>query len=86
MITDFRNIPFERLLSCEWVIITHLINGYLMSGDDMYRSDLKQLKQIKCGGSIGYKLNGRFRSMTWIKLNRKPVIKVMVKKYEIMPF
>jgi hypothetical protein len=57
-----------------------------MSGDDMYRSDLKQLKKIKCGGSIGYKLNGRFRSMTWIKLNRKPVIKVMVKKYEIMPF
>ncbi len=86
MITSISDIPFDRLLSCEWLIITHKIEGYLMSGDEVYRHDYKQLKQIKCGGSIGYKLNGRFRSMSWIILNRKPTIKIMVKRYEILPF
>jgi len=85
MITSLNDIPFDKVMSCEWVIITHKINQYKFQNNECFKGN-KQLKLIKCGGSIGYKLNGKFRSLTWIKANRKPVIEVMVCNVKYYPF
>lgn len=85
MITRLNDIPFERLISCEWLIITHKLNDYFFQNDECFKSG-KRLKLIKCGGSVGYKINGKFRSLTWLKHNRKPHIEVWVDKVELTPF
>ncbi len=85
MLTAISDIPMNRLMSCEWVIITHQLGNYLFENDRCF-SPNKELCLIKCGGSVGYKLNGKFRSLTWLKYNRKPIIKVMIGKYELIPF
>lgn len=85
MITSLHDIPFERLISCEWIIITHKLEDYLFQNDECFRGN-KRLKLIKSGGSIGYKINRKFRSLTWIKQNRKPHIQVMCDKLELTPF
>jgi hypothetical protein len=85
MIAALKDIPFDKVMSCEWVIITHKIDQYKFQKNDCFKYS-KQLKLIKCGGSVGYKLNGKFRSLTWIKANRKPTIEVMVRNVEYYPF
>ena len=85
MITTLNDIPFERLINCEWIIITHKLGDYLFQNDECFKQE-KRIKLIKCGGSIGYKINGKFRSLTWLKQNRKPHIKVMCDKIELTPF
>lgn len=85
MITRLNDIPFDKLISCEWVIITHQLGDYLFQNDECFK-DNRRIKLIKCGGSIGYKINGKFRSLTWLKQNRKPHIQVMCDKLELTPF
>jgi hypothetical protein len=85
MITGLNNIPFERLMSYEWVIITHQFGEYMFQNNECFKNG-KRLKLIKCGGSIGYKINGKFRSLTWLIANRKPIIKVFIKNVELLPF
>lgn len=78
MIARLNDIPFERLLSCEWIIITHKYDRYYFENNRCFLTH-KELKQIKCGGSIGYKINGKFRSISWLKQNRKLYIEVWCK-------
>lgn len=85
MISRLHDIPFKRLISCEWVIITHKFGDYLFQNDECFKGN-KRVKLIKCGGSVGYKINDKFRSLTWLKQNRKPHIKVMCDKLELTPF
>ena len=85
MITRLNDIPFEKLISCEWVIITHKLNGYFFQNDECFNGN-RRLKLFKCGGSVGYKINGKFRSPTWLKQNRKPHIEVWLDKVELIPF
>ena len=86
MITRLNDIPSERITDCEFIIITHRIGDYFMSGDDCFRFDGKQLKMIRCGNSNGYKLNGLFRSMTWIKYHRRLSIDIWLRHFELLPF
>ena len=85
MLTSLRDIPFERLISCEWIIITHQLGDYLFQNDECFKGG-RRIKLIKCGGSIGYKINGKFRSLTWLKQNRTPHIEVWCKNIQLIPF
>ena len=85
MKSRLNDIPFERLLSCEWIIITHKYDRYYFENNRCFLPN-KELKLIKCGGSIGYKINGKFRSLTWIKQNRKPHIAVWCNNIQLIPF
>ena len=85
MMTRLYDIPFDRLLSCEWVIITHKLDRYFFENNRCFLPH-KELKPIKCGGSIGYKINGKFRSLTWLKQNRKPHIEVWCRNIQLIPF
>lgn len=85
MITRLHDIPTEQIMSCNWIIITHRLGDYLFQNDECFKSG-KRISKIKSGGSIGYKINGRFRSLTWIKANRKLHFKVMCEDLELLPF
>ena len=85
MIVGINDIPFDKIISCEWVIITHKLGDYLFQNDECFKGK-KRIKLIKCGGSIGYKINGKFRSLTWIRLNMKPHIEVFAENIELLPF
>lgn len=65
--------------------MTHRIGNYLFSNLDCYKGG-KRLKIIRCGGSNGYKLDGRFRSLNWINEKKKPIIEVYFCKLETAPF
>lgn len=84
MIARINDLPFE-IIDCEFIIITHKLGDYLFSGDDCYKNN-RQLSMIRCGNSNGYKINGLFKSLTWLKHNRKRHIEVLVKDYTLMPF
>jgi hypothetical protein len=85
MITRVLDIPSDKIMTCNWVIITHKLGDYLFSNNDCYKKG-KQICLIKCGGSIGYKINGKFRSLTWIAKNKKPCIEVYASNIELLPF
>lgn len=84
MIATLKNIPFERVLKCEFIVITHKLDGYLFSGNECYKpigTRLKRLKMIRSGNSNGYKLNGKFRSLTWCNGRKSNHVDVFV-EYE----
>ena len=85
MITRLSDIPKDRIMSCKWIIITHRLGDYLFENEDCFKGR-KRISKIKSGGSIGYKINGRFRSLTWIKAHRKPHFDVMCEDVEFLPF
>lgn len=85
MISRLNDIPFDRVITCEWIIITHKLGDYYFQNDECFKKN-KRLKLIKCGGSVGYKINGKFRSLTWIKQIRRPHINVWADKLELTPF
>lgn len=84
MVARINDLPFE-IIDCEFIIITHKFGEYLFSDDECYKGD-RQLKLIRCGNSNGYKISGKFKSLTWLKANRKRHIEVLVKNYTLMPF
>ena len=85
MISMLNDIPTELIMSCNWIILTHRLGDYLFQNDECFKSG-KRISKIKSGGSIGYKINGRFRSLTWIKANRKLHFEVMCEDVELLPF
>lgn len=84
VISSIRDLPFE-LVDCQFIIITHRLGEYLFSDDECYKGK-RQLSMIRCGGSNGYKINGTFKSLTWLRANRKRHIEVLVKDYILLPF
>lgn len=85
MITSLSCIDFEQLIDYEFIVITHKLGEYLFSGDDCYKNG-KKLTMGRVGGSNGYYINGKFRSLSWLKSNRKLTIDFLVKVNEIVPF
>lgn len=85
MITRINDLPFE-VIDCQFIIITHKFGEYLFSGDECFKGTTRQLKMQRCGGSNGYKINGTFKSLSWLRDNRKRHIEVLVKDYTLLPF
>jgi hypothetical protein len=54
MIARLNNLPYDRMMDREFIIITHKIDGYLFSGDECYKdlnNGFKRVNLIRCGNS-----------------------------------
>lgn len=47
MITRLNDIPFERLISCEWIIITHKLGDYLFQNDECFKQQTHQINKMR---------------------------------------
>lgn len=91
MITHISAIPNQRLMSCDFVIITHYLpnTDYVFSDHDLFKKIGTRLKPIsiyRSGRCYVAKINNKPKSITWLIANRKPKIDVYVSNYEIFPF
>lgn len=84
MIIRLKDLPSE-IMDCEFIIITHRLGSYFFENDRCFKNG-KELKMQRCGNSNGYKINGVFKSLTWLKQHRVPYIDVWVDWVELMPF
>lgn len=91
MIINISAIPTERIMSCDFVIITHYLpnTDYVFSGNEVYKKingNLKPISTYMSGRCKVVKINGKPKSLTWLKANRKPKIETFIKNIQILPF
>jgi hypothetical protein len=91
IITSLSAIPQDRLINCEFVIITHYLpnTNYVFENDLVFKKVGERLKPVATymsGRCKVVKINNTPKSLTWLKANRKPKIEVFAKNIEVLPF
>jgi hypothetical protein len=91
MITSISAIPNEKIINCEFVIITHYLpnTNYVFENDLVFKKVENRLKPITTymsGRSKVVKINNKPKSLTWLKANRKPKIDFYCKNILVLPF
>ena len=84
-------IPSSRIISCEFIIITHYLpnSDYLFCGDEVYKKIGERLKPIATyisGRCKVVKIDGKPKSLSYLKSKRKPMVAVYFKDLELTPF
>lgn len=91
MITSIFAIPKEKLVSCDFIIITHYLpnTNYVFSGNEIYKQINDKLKPVSIylsGRCMVAKINKTPKSLTWLKANKKPKIDIFATNIQISPF
>ncbi len=91
IITSLSAIPNDKVINCEFVIITHHLpnTNYVFENDFVFKKVGERLKPITTymtGRCKVVKINNTPKSLTWLKANRKPKIEVYCKNIEVLPF
>jgi hypothetical protein len=91
MITSISAIPNEKIINCEFVIITHYLpnTNYVFENDLVFKKIGNRLKPIATymsGRCKVVKINNKPKSLAWLKANRKPKIEVYCKNILVLPF
>ena len=84
-------IPIDRIINCEFVIITHYLpnTNYVFENDLVFKKIGKRLKPIATylsGRCKVVKIDSTPKSLTWLKANRKSKIEVFAKNFDMLPF
>ena len=90
-ITPLSAIPKDRLINCEFVIITHYLpnTNYVFENDLVFKKIgqiLKPVATYMSGRCKVVKIESNPKSLTWLKANRKPIIEVFAKNIKVLPF
>ncbi len=91
MITSILAIPNDKVINCEFVIITHYLpnTNYVFENDFVFKKVGERLKLAATylsGRCKVVKINNTPKSLTWLKANRKPKIEVYCKNILVLPF
>ena len=84
-------IPKERLINCEFVIITHYLpnTNYVFENDLVFKKVGERLKPVATymsGRCKVVKIDSTPKSLNWLKVNRKPKIEIFATNIEVLPF